>query len=111
MIRIIIYIFTFISIYFDINYLFNLHWILDILVSYMFYIIYYATFEGLTKGKTIGKYITGTRVVTLDDQTPIFDMFVRRSLCRLIPFNELSFLGEDSVGWHDSMSETKVIKE
>ncbi len=110
-IQIFIYSLTFISIYLEINYIFNIHWILDIMVSYFLHFIYYSVMENATKGKTIGKYITGTRVVTTDDTTPDFDTIIRRSLCRIIPFNEISFLGEHSTGWHDSMSKTKVIKE
>lgn len=110
-IQVIIYALAFIFVYLNINYIFDIHWALDIMVSYFFHFIYYAVVESATQGKTIGKYATGTRVVTLGGETPDLDNFVRRSLCRLIPFNEISFIGEHSTGWHDSMSKTKVIVE
>ena len=32
-----------------------------------------------------------------------------RSLCRLIPFDALSFLGTNGKGWHDNLSNTYVV--
>lgn len=36
---------------------------------------------------------------------------ILRTLCRLIPFEALSCLGEKSRGWHDRLSRTWVISE
>ena len=73
-------------------------------------IIYYCIFEGLF-GRSIGKMITKTRVVNKDFSKPMFlDIFVR-SVCRLIPFEQFSFLGEEYRGWHDSISDTYVVEE
>lgn len=73
-----------------------------------FNFLYYFLFETYANGKTIGKFATGTRVVTIDDETPDAGTIAIRSLCRYIPFNPLSFLGE--TGWHDSLSKTRVVK-
>ncbi len=72
-------------------------------------VFYYSFFEALT-GRSIAKFITGTKVVDENGNKPTFDAILLRSLCRYIPFNALSFLGSDAVGWHDSLSKTRVIK-
>lgn len=63
--------------------------------------------ELLSKGRSIGKYITGTQVVSLDEQPLDAKKFFTRNICRLIPFDPLSFLGEH--GWHDKFSKTLVV--
>jgi len=35
----------------------------------------------------------------------------QRTLCRLIPFDALSFLFNDSVGWHDTLSKTRIVNK
>lgn len=60
-------------------------------------------------GKTPAKFITKTKVVTRDGQRPSFLTIVGRTLCRLIPFEQFSFLGAKAVGWHDSISNTRVV--
>lgn len=71
-------------------------------------LMYYLPIEGFT-GRSIGKYITKTKVVTHQGLKPDFgDIFVR-TICRLIPFNAFSFFGEDGKGWHDSISKTYVV--
>jgi len=37
------------------------------------------------------------------------DDILYRSLYRLVPFNMLSFIGSDSIGWHDKWSKTTVV--
>jgi len=67
---------------------------------------YYLLFESFT-GRTIGKYITKTKVVTKEGLIPSFSIIVGRTLGRFIPFDALSYLGKE--GWHDSWSDTRVI--
>jgi uncharacterized RDD family membrane protein YckC len=67
---------------------------------------YYLLTEGLL-GRSLGKLITGTVVVDENGEKPDFGTILKRSLCRLIPFDAFSFLG--SRGWHDSMSDTYVV--
>lgn len=71
-------------------------------------IFYYSFSEGIF-GRSLGKFITGTIVVDENGQKPSFGTIFKRTLCRLIPFDALSFLG--SRGWHDSISDTYVVNK
>ena len=82
----------------------------DYAIGAFFGTIYYSLFEAVT-GKSVGKYITKTKVVDQKGEKPEFGTILIRSLCRYIPFDALSFLGSDASGWHDSISKTKVIEE
>lgn len=62
-------------------------------------------------GKTIGKWITKTRVVNKDCSDPSGYQFFIRSISRLIPFEAFSFLGSNKRGWHDTISDTYVIND
>ncbi|MGB3452790.1 MAG: RDD family protein [Moheibacter sp.] len=80
-----------------------------ILFSIFFVTMFYAVQEYLFKGRTIRKFVTGTRAVTLDGEEPDFKRYFIRSLCRIIPFEPFSFLFSAS-GWHDTISKTRVVK-
>jgi uncharacterized RDD family membrane protein YckC len=71
--------------------------------------VYYSFFEMVT-GQSPGKMVTGTVVVNEDGTTPDGGRILIRSLCRFIPFNAFSFLG-DGVGWHDTISKTRVVEK
>lgn len=60
--------------------------------------------------KTLGKFITKTKVVMSDGSTPLFSDILIRTACRLIPFDRLSFLFTRR-GFHDKLSNTMVIKD
>jgi uncharacterized RDD family membrane protein YckC len=77
-------------------------------VAYLVMSIYYVILESLS-GQTIGKLITQTMVVNEDNQKPEIGTIVGRTLCRFIPFNAFSFLGENASGWHDTITNTRVI--
>lgn len=81
----------------------------DILVNIGLTLLYYTLLEGLT-GRSLGKLVTGTKVVDANGNPPGFGRALLRSLCRFIPFEPFSFLGSDTRGWHDSMTRTWVIK-
>ncbi len=85
--------------------------ILDRIITAILYAIYYIVMESALKGKSIGKYLTKTRVVAYDGSTPSLNTFAIRSLSRIVPFEGLSFLGSKPDGWHDRWSETMVIDE
>jgi uncharacterized RDD family membrane protein YckC len=70
---------------------------------------YYCTTEGLF-GRSLGKFITGTIVVDENGEKPDFGTILKRSLCRVIPFDGFSFLGSGR-GWHDSLSDTYVVNK
>lgn len=82
--------------------------LMEFIFGYIIILIYYTTIETLT-GRSLGKYITKTKVVLYDGSKPTFNEILVRSLCRLIPLEGLSFLGEDGKGWHDSLSKTYVV--
>lgn len=70
---------------------------------------YYFVFEATTS-RTLGKLITGTKVVNQDGRTPTIGQIVGRTFCRLIPFEAFSFFGTPPRGWHDSIPKTLVVK-
>ena len=80
----------------------------DYIFGAIILLIYYLTIESLT-ARSIGKYITKTKVVLYDGSRPTFYEILVRTLCRIIPFEQFSFLGEDGKGWHDSISKTYVV--
>jgi len=82
---------------------YSLYFILYII----FFIVLMTLQEFLFGGKTIGKFITGTMVVTLNGEAPKFMDYILRSLCRCIPLEAFSFFGE--TGWHDSLSKTRIV--
>jgi uncharacterized RDD family membrane protein YckC len=72
--------------------------------------VYYAVLEA-TFGWTLGKLVTGTRVVAVDGGRATVMQILGRTLARFIPFEPLSFFGRGApVGWHDSLSDTRVIQ-
>jgi uncharacterized RDD family membrane protein YckC len=73
-------------------------------ISLSFYFIFEATTQ-----RTPGKYITGTKVITFEGDKPNAITILKRTLCRMIPFNAFSFLGEPGKGWHDSITNTYVV--
>ena len=70
---------------------------------------YYLPFEALT-GRTLGKFVTGTRVVSLSGEPATFAQLVGRTAARFIPFEPFSFFGRDAIGWHDTLSGTRVVR-
>jgi len=85
--------------------------LIEIVIGTISTLLYYTVFEAVTNGKSLGKYITKTRAVK-EDASPIgFSGAVLRSLCRIIPFEAFSYLGNDAIGWHDEFSGTLVIKD
>ncbi len=77
------------------------------ILSALILILYYSLTEGIS-GRTLGKLITGTKVITEDGGNPGFTKILVRTLCRFIPFEAFSFLG-DGTGWHDTITKTRVV--
>lgn len=70
---------------------------------------YFVLMEALFR-RTFAKFLTGTYVVNAEGQAPSFGQIVGRSFARFIPFEAFSFLGgKNPVGWHDSLSGTRVV--
>lgn len=72
-------------------------------------LIYYSLTE-IFLSRSIAKFITKTIVVTESGEKPDAGTIVKRTFCRLIPFNHFSFLGGGR-GWHDSISNTYVVQK
>lgn len=73
------------------------------------FIGYYAIME-VKFQKTIGKFVTNTKVVKINGEKPTNGDIITRTFCRLIPFDRLSFLFVKS-GIHDFLSKTRVVKD
>ena len=55
--------------------------------------------------------ITGTIVIDKNGNKPGFRAILIRTLIRFIPIDTLTFLGNSGRGWHDSFSNTYVVKK
>lgn len=73
------------------------------------FIGYYAIME-IKFQKTVGKFITKTKVVKINGERPENSDIISRTFCRLIPFDRISFLFMKN-GIHDMLSKTKVVKD
>jgi uncharacterized RDD family membrane protein YckC len=84
-------------------------WMIDMMISVVFLLLYYSLFEAATRGRTLGKILTGTSAITQDGSSFTFKHALLRTLCRFIPFEPLSALGY--MPWHDSLTHTAVVKK
>lgn len=78
----------------------------DIVLGVLIMFAYYVFFEGIW-ARTPGKFMLGTMVVSESGDKPGLGQVIGRTLCRFIPFEPFSFLGER--GWHDRIPKTHVI--
>ncbi|NVN97369.1 RDD family protein [Candidatus Nomurabacteria bacterium] len=95
----------------DNGFIVALQYIIPVLItiSLMINPFYYLFFEGIW-GRTLGKWITKTKVVDREGNKPKFTQILGRSFARWIPFEYFSFiLNNNPVGWHDSLSKTLVV--
>jgi len=83
---------------------------LSYVISFVLATIFYTFMEYLTKGRSVGKFLTKTKVVNVDGSLPTLKSFFIRSLCRFIPFEPFSFFSSKGYGWHDDYSGTRVVK-
>lgn len=77
-----------------------------LLVSFLLYFV----FMEYKFQKTIGKFITKTKVVMNDGRKPDFNEIFIRTICRLIPLDNFSYLFTKN-GFHDRLSNSTVIKD
>jgi uncharacterized RDD family membrane protein YckC len=78
-------------------------------LAFVVIFIYYLLFEGLTKGRTIGKLATRTIAITQNGTPFTFKDAFLRTLCRFIPFEIIS--GFLYMPWHDSLTKTVVVRK
>jgi len=88
----------------------NIGKIEEYLIGIIITLFYYSIAETYFS-RTIGKLITKTIVVDIYGEKPSSEEILKRTFCRLIPFNHFSFLGGNARGWHDSLSNTYVVKK
>ena len=75
------------------------------------YGVYMGIIETLFKGRSVGKFITGTRAVNLDGTKISGSTAFARGFSRAVPFCPLSALGSPCSPWQDSWTNTMVIDE
>lgn len=80
-------------------------YILGFIVGTLYYTLMESAFD-----KSLGKFLTGTKVIKTDGSKPSFVNYLGRNAARSIPFNALVFLFSESI-WHDSLSNTRVVHE
>lgn len=81
---------------------------MGIVVVFLYYVPMEAVF-----GFTVGKLVTGTRVVDESGLPPSWKQAIGRTLCRFIPFEAFSvlFSTDGKVrGWHDRLAGTYVVR-
>lgn len=82
--------------------------ILGIIALFFYHLFFEYTFQ-----RTLGKMLTGTKVVTLSGEKPGFLSLLGRTLARYIPLEPLSYLvygSNPTKGWHDRLSHTLVVR-
>ena len=79
------------------------------LFSIMTWFLYYFLLERLL-GRTLGKLVTGTKVVTRDGGRPTALQLIVRTAVRFVPLEALSLLDDHPRGWHDLWSGTRVVR-
>lgn len=86
----------------------NLPVLVDRLIGMVSYALFMSLIEGFSKGRSLGKLITGTKVVRWDNQSFGWGDAFGRSFSRIVPFEFLSiFWGSP---WHDKWTDTRVVK-
>ncbi len=82
----------------------------DTLFGLILMTVYFLPQEAIW-GRTIGKLVTKTKVVSIDGKNVTFLKALGRTVCRIIPFEAFTFLGGDGHphGLHDKLPKTKVI--
>ena len=85
--------------------------VVDFIILLFLYVVFMFLQEAFLKGKTIGKFITFTRAVNIDDKTISYNTALIRSLTRSIPFCFISAFTSPCNPWQDQWSDTKVIDE
>ena len=89
---------------------FWLTWVFNLFIFFLYYFSFETVFQ-----RTPAKFLTATRVVVADGSRPDIAIIAKRSLIRLVPFEVISqYTGKEpnliGTWWHDSWTNTRVIK-
>ncbi|HEX7902900.1 MAG TPA: RDD family protein [Chitinophagaceae bacterium] len=79
------------------------------LIILLLYGMYMGLIESIFKGRSLGKLITGTVAVNEDGTHISGHTALLRGLCRAVPFNAFSALGNPSYPWHDKWTKSYVV--
>lgn len=77
-------------------------------INVSIFVLYFVLMEWLTQ-RTLGKFISGTKVVLADGTPPGIGAVLLRTACRYIPLELFSVFGEGARMWHDSIPNTYII--
>ena len=83
--------------------------LLDRVITLVLYALIMLGQEAIFKGRSIGKFITGTRAVNLDGSTITPTTALLRALSRAVPFCSFSALGTQCNPWQDKWTDSMVI--
>lgn len=83
--------------------------LIDRIITWIIYGFFMGFYEYFTKGRTVGKIITGTKAVGANGENLSFDKAMLRGLSRIVPFEFLSAFGDPSYPWHDKWTDTYVV--
>jgi uncharacterized RDD family membrane protein YckC len=81
------------------------------LISMLLFALMSGLFETIFKGKTIGKFFTGTRAVYTDGTQISAQTAFLRGFSKAVPFCAFSALGDPCHPWQDRWTDTYVIDE
>ncbi|HTI91139.1 MAG TPA: RDD family protein [Puia sp.] len=83
--------------------------IVDRLLTLICYGFFMGIYEGIFRGRTLGKLITSTKAVNEDGTRISFSTALVRGLSRAVPFETFSAFGDPSHPWHDKWTRTYVV--
>lgn len=78
------------------------------LINIMAYVAYICLSEKLGNGRSLGKLVTHTVAIQKSGAPLRWRDALRRSLCRIVPFEIFSALA--GYPWHDKWTNTRVVK-
>lgn len=87
----------------------NSNTLLDRVIYTLLYAVFMFAQEAIFKGRSVGKFITGTRAVNLDGSTISSKTAMLRALSRAVPFCAFSALGSPCNPWQDKWTDSMVI--
>jgi uncharacterized RDD family membrane protein YckC len=100
--------FSFITVLSQAFVVFSWRWIDSTLTVVATYFLYYFLFETFG-GRTLGKFVTQSKVVDFNNQKPNVFRILLRSLLRFNPLDWYSYAFGQAQGTHDVLSRTKLI--
>ena len=87
----------------------DLNPLVDRLLTLICYGFFMGFYEGIFRGRTLGKLITSTKAVNEDGTRISFSTAFVRGLSRAVPFETFSAFGDPSYPWHDRWTRTYVV--